>query len=68
MLIDMDRHTVALIRDMTDAESNDELIQFSEALQETLMSETAHQMTVALAAAEIPWRKSGKLQRGPACH
>ena len=48
VLIDMDRHTVALIRDMTDAESNDELIQFSEALQETLMSETAHQMTVGI--------------------
>ena len=48
VLIDMDRHTVALVRDMTDAESNDELIQFSEALQETLMSETAHQMTVGI--------------------
>ena len=48
VLIDMDRHTVALIRDMTDTEERDELVQFSQALQETLMSETAHQMTVGI--------------------
>ena len=48
VLIDMDRHTVALIKDMSDVDSVDELRQFGQALQETLMSETAHQMTVGI--------------------
>lgn len=48
VLIDMDRHTTALIKDMTDVESQAELIQFAQALQETLMGETAHQMTVGI--------------------
>lgn len=48
VLIDMDRHTVALIKDMTEIETSEELVQFSEALQETLMGETAHQMTVGI--------------------
>lgn len=48
VLIDMDRHTVVLIKDTSDDESIDELIQFAEALQETLMSETAHQMTIGV--------------------
>ena len=47
-LIDMDRHTVVLIKDMTAVENSDELVQFSQALQETLMEETAHQMTVGI--------------------
>ena len=48
VLIDMDRHTVALIKDMSETESLDELVQYAQALQETLMSETAHQMTVGI--------------------
>ena len=48
VLIDMDRHTVALIKDMSDEESVDELIMYAQALQETLMGETAHQMTVGI--------------------
>ena len=48
VLIDMDRHTVVLIKDMTEEDSVEELIQFSQALQETLMGETAHQMTVGV--------------------
>lgn len=48
VIIDMDRHTVALIKDMTDVESLDELTQFAQALQETLMGETAYQMTVGI--------------------
>ncbi len=48
VLIDMDRHTAALIKDVTDVETSDELMQFAEALQETLMGETAHQMTVGI--------------------
>ena len=51
VLIDMDRHTVALIKDMTDVESVEELVQYAEALQETLMGETAHQMTVGIGRA-----------------
>ena len=48
VLIDMDRHTVALIKDMTDADSMEEIAQYAQALQETLMGETAHQMTVGI--------------------
>lgn len=48
VLIDMDRHTVALIKDMSDVDNFDELRQFGQALQETLMGETAHQMTVGI--------------------
>ena len=48
VLIDMDRHSVALIKDMTDEDSVEELTQFAQALQETLMGETAHQMTVGI--------------------
>ena len=51
VLIDMDRHTVVLIKDMTDVETVDELVQYAEALQETLMGETAHQMTVGIGRA-----------------
>ena len=47
-LIDMDRHTAALIKDMSDMDSMEELKQFAQALQETLMSETARQMTVGV--------------------
>lgn len=48
VLIDMDRHTVALIKDMTDVEVLEELTQYAQALQETLMGETAFQMTVGI--------------------
>ncbi len=48
VLIDMDRHTVALVKDMTDTETLEELTQYAQALQETLMGETAHQMTVGI--------------------
>ncbi len=66
VLIDMDRHTVALVRDMTDVEGSDELVQFSEALQETLMSETAHQMTVGIGAAALRWRRFVRASAKPA--
>lgn len=48
VLIDMDRHTVALIKDMAEVENVDELVMYAQALQETLMGETAHQMTVGI--------------------
>ena len=48
VLIDMDRHTVVLVKDMSEVESVEELVQYAEALQETLMGETAHQMTVGI--------------------
>lgn len=48
VLVDMDRHTVVLLKDMTDEDDLDELMQFSQALQETLMGETAHQMTIGI--------------------
>lgn len=48
VLVDMERHFVVLIKDMSDLDSMDDLHQFAQALQETLMSETAHQMTVGI--------------------
>ncbi len=48
VLIDMDRHSVVLIKDMSESDDMDELSQFAQALQETLMGETAHQMTIGI--------------------
>jgi len=48
VLVDMDRHSVVLLKDVTDEDSVEELTQFAQALQETLMGETAHQMTVGI--------------------
>lgn len=48
VLVDVDSHTAVLIKDMSDEETMDELMQFCEALQETLMSETACQMTAGI--------------------
>ena len=48
VLIDMDRHAAVLIKDMNDVESMDEIVEFVQALQETLMGETAHEMTVGV--------------------
>lgn len=47
-LVEMDRHTVALVKDMNSVESPDELDQFAQAVCETLMSETAHQAIVGI--------------------
>lgn len=48
VLIDMDRHTVVLLKDVTEDFELEEMVQFSQALQETLMEETAHQMTIGI--------------------
>lgn len=48
VLVEIDRHMVALLKDMSNVEDPDDLTQFAQALQETLMSETAHQMSVGL--------------------
>ena len=48
VLIDMDKHSVVLLKDMTDEDSIEELVQYAQALQETLMEETAHQMTIGV--------------------
>ena len=48
VLVDMDRHTVVLLKDMSEENELDELLQFAQALQETLMGETAHQMTIGI--------------------
>jgi len=47
-LVEMDRHMVALVKDMAPVESEDELDQFAQAVSETLMSETAHQAIVGI--------------------
>ncbi len=48
VLIDMDRHTVVLLKDVSEDGDLEELTQFAQALQETLMGETAHQMTIGI--------------------
>ena len=48
VLVDMDRHTVVMIKDVSESDDLDEISQFAQALQETLMGETAHQMTVGI--------------------
>ena len=48
VLIDMDRHSVVLLKDVSDDDAVEELTQFAQALQETLMGETAHQMTIGI--------------------
>lgn len=48
VLIDMDRHTVVLLKDVSEENDSNELMQFAQALQETLMGETAHMMTVGI--------------------
>ena len=48
VLIDMDRHSVVLLKDMSEDDDLEELTQFAQALQETLMGETAHQMTIGI--------------------
>ena len=48
VLVVMDKHTVALVKDVTGVEDADELRQFALALQETLLSETALNVTVGI--------------------
>lgn len=48
VLVDMDRHTVVLLKDISEDDDLDEQTQFAQALQETLMGETAHQMTIGI--------------------
>ncbi len=48
VLVDMDRHSVVLIKDMSEDDAVEELTQYAQALQETLMGETAHQMTIGI--------------------
>ncbi|MDD6050488.1 MAG: helix-turn-helix domain-containing protein [Clostridiales bacterium] len=48
VLVDMDRHTVVLLKDVSEDDEMDDLTQFAQALQETLMGETAHQMTIGI--------------------
>lgn len=48
IMIHVDRHTVAFIKDMTDVEGYEELAELAQAMQETLLSETAHQMIVGI--------------------
>lgn len=48
VLVDMDRHTVVLLKDVSEDSELEELTQFAQALQETLMGETAHQMTIGI--------------------
>jgi len=48
VLVEMNRHTVALIKDLNGIEGMDELFQFAEAVQETVMEETAQNVMVGI--------------------
>ena len=48
VLVDMDQHSVALVRDCREDDSVTDSIQFAEALQETVMGETAKEMLVGI--------------------
>ena len=48
VLVDMDKHSVVLLKDVSDEDTVEDLIQYAQALQETLMEETAHQMTIGI--------------------
>ncbi len=48
VLVEMDRHTVALIKDMDGIDGADELFQFAQAVQETLMEEAVQVATVGI--------------------
>ncbi|MEG0493118.1 MAG: helix-turn-helix domain-containing protein [Clostridia bacterium] len=48
VLVEMNRHTVALIKDMEGIDGSDELYQFALAVQETLMEEAVQTATVGI--------------------
>jgi len=48
VLVAMDKHTAAFIKDVTGVEDEDEMRQFAAAVQETLMSEIALSVTVGI--------------------
>ncbi|GHU71717.1 hypothetical protein AGMMS49992_06230 [Clostridia bacterium] len=48
ILVEIDRHTLALIKSMAQVETLDELQQLAEAVEQTALSETAAQITVAI--------------------
>lgn len=48
VLVEMNRHTVALIKDMNGIDGMDDLYQFAEAVQETLMEEAVQNVLVGI--------------------
>ena len=60
VLIDMDRHSVVLVRDIHEDDSVKDSIQFAQALQETVMSETALEMLVGISEPFILPEHMGK--------
>ncbi len=48
VLVAMDKHTAAFIKDVSSMEEDDDLFQFASAVQETLMGETALSVTIGI--------------------
>ena len=48
VLVEMNRHTVALIKDMEGIDGTDDLVQFAEAVQETLLEEGVQNVIVGI--------------------
>jgi len=52
VLVEMNRHTVALIKDMNGIDGMDDLFQFAEAVQETVMEEAVQNVLVGIGEAK----------------
>ncbi|MCL1795513.1 MAG: helix-turn-helix domain-containing protein [Clostridia bacterium] len=48
MLIDMDRHSMVLLKSMASIEDADDLLQLAEAMEQTIMSETGEQPMISI--------------------
>ncbi len=48
ILVDMDRHTLVLVKSMENIDGYDELVQLAEAMEQTIMSETGEQPVISI--------------------
>lgn len=53
ILVDMDRHTMVLVKSMDNIEGYDELVQLGEAMEQTIMSETGEQPIIAIGECKV---------------
>lgn len=59
-LIEMNRHTVALIKDMNGIDGADDLYQFSQAVQETLMEEAVQTAVIGIGESKLGLAQLGE--------
>ncbi|MDR0396420.1 MAG: helix-turn-helix domain-containing protein [Oscillospiraceae bacterium] len=63
LLVEIDRHTLALIKSMPQVESMEELQQLAEAVEQTALSETATRVTVAIGEPKPAFTQTGESYR-----